>query len=108
MDDGRADVSHVGDRVSGTVSRLTDFGAFVELLPGVDGLIHLSELSWDKRVRKPGDLLKVGDRVEVVVLQVNPAERRIGLGYKQALGDPWEDVSQKYPVGSRLRARSRT
>ena len=55
---------HVGDRVSGTVSRLTDFGAFIELLPGVDGLIHVSELSWDKRVRKPGDLLKIGERVE--------------------------------------------
>ena len=55
--------------MSGTVSRLTDFGAFVELLPGVDGLIHLSELSWNKRVRKPGDLLKVGERVEAVVLR---------------------------------------
>ncbi len=91
---------HVGDRVSGTVSRLADFGAFVELLPGVDGLIHLSELSWNKRVRKPADMLKVGERVEAVILQVNPAERRIGLGYKQALGDPWDTVAQKFPVGS--------
>lgn len=91
---------HVGDRVSGTVSRLTDFGAFIELLPGVDGLIHLSELSWSKRVRKPGDLLKVGERIEAVVLQINPPERRIGLGYKQALGDPWDSISQKLPVGS--------
>jgi small subunit ribosomal protein S1 len=90
----------VGDRVTGTVSRLADFGAFVELLPGVDGLIHLSELSWDKRVRKAGDLLKIGDRVATVILQVNPADRRISLGYKQALGDPWEQVPQKYPVGS--------
>ena len=90
---------HVGDRVSGTVQRLTDFGAFVELLPGVDGLIHLSELSWEKRVRKPGDLLKIGERVDTVILSVNPAERRISLGYKQALGDPWDAVPQKYPVG---------
>jgi small subunit ribosomal protein S1 len=90
----------IGDRVDGTVSRLADFGAFVELLPGVDGLIHLSELSWDKRVRKPGDLLKVGERVAAVILQVNPADRRIGLGYKQALGDPWEQVPQKFPEGS--------
>ncbi len=90
----------VGDRVSGTVSRLADFGAFVELLPGVDGLIHISELSWNKRVRKPSDLLKVGERVEAVILQVNPAERRIGLGYKQALGDPWDTVAEKFPVGS--------
>ncbi|MBV9761631.1 MAG: 30S ribosomal protein S1 [Acidobacteriaceae bacterium] len=91
---------HVGDRVRGTVSRLTDFGAFVELLPGVDGLIHLSELSWNRRVRKPGDLLKVGEQVEAVVLQVNPEERRIGLGYKQALGDPWESVAQRFAVGT--------
>lgn len=90
----------VGDRVPGTVSRLADFGAFIELLPGVDGLIHISELSWNKRVRKPGDLLKVGERVDAVILQVNPAERRIGLGYKQALGDPWDTVAEKFPVGS--------
>jgi small subunit ribosomal protein S1 len=90
----------VGDRVNGTVSRLADFGAFIELLPGVDGLIHLSELSWDKKVRKPGDLLKVGERVAAVILQVNPADRRIGLGYKQVLGDPWEQVPRKFPVGS--------
>ena len=91
---------HMGDRVSGTISRLADFGAFVELLPGVEGLIHLSELSWDKRVRKPADVLKPGERIEAVILQVNPAERRIGLGYKQVLGDPWETISEKYPVGS--------
>jgi small subunit ribosomal protein S1 len=92
----------VGDRISGTVSRLADFGAFVELFPGVDGLIHLSELSWDKKVRKPGDLLKIGDRVDAVVLQVNAADKRIGLGYKQVLGDPWESIAEKYPVGSTI------
>jgi small subunit ribosomal protein S1 len=91
---------NIGDRVSGTVSRLTDFGAFVELLPGVDGLIHLSELSWNKRVRKPGDLLKPGERVEAVVLQVNPGEKRISLGYKQALGDPWDLIPSKFPLGT--------
>ena len=91
---------NVGDRVSGTVSRLADFGAFVELMPGVDGLIHLSELSWDKRIRKPGDILKVGERVETVIKQVNLADRRIGLGYKQALGDPWEQVPKKFPEHS--------
>ena len=94
-----------GDRVSGTVSRLTDFGAFVELLPGVDGLIHLSEMSWDKRVRKPSDVVKVGERVDVVVLQVNPAEKRIALGLKQTLGDPWEALPQKYPVGSAVEGK---
>jgi small subunit ribosomal protein S1 len=89
-----------GDRVTGTVSRLTDFGAFVELMPGVDGLIHLSEMTWDKRIRKPGDVVKVGDRVEVVVLQVNTADKRIGLGLKQAMGDPWATLPEKHPVGS--------
>lgn len=91
-----------GQRVSGTVSRLTDFGAFVELLPGVDGLIHLSEMSWDKRVRKPGDVVKPGERVEVVVLQVNPTEKRISLGLKQTLGDPWEALPTRFPVGSQV------
>ncbi len=91
-----------GQRVSGTVSRLTDFGAFVELLPGVDGLIHLSEMSWDKRVRKPGDVVKPGERVDVVVLQVNPTEKRISLGLKQTLGDPWESLPARFPVGSQV------
>jgi small subunit ribosomal protein S1 len=87
-----------GDRVRGVVSRLTDFGAFVELDPGVDGLIHLSEMSWSKKVRKPSDVLKPGDQVEAVVLTVNIPEHRIGLGLKQALGDPWEEAPNKYPV----------
>jgi small subunit ribosomal protein S1 len=91
---------HVGDRVKGTVARVTDFGAFVELEAGLDGLIHLSEMSWSKKVRKPGDLLKPGDTVEVVVLGVNPADKRISLGLKQALGDPWEEVEKKYAVGA--------
>jgi len=91
---------HVGDRVQGKVSRLADFGAFVELLPGVDGLIHISEMSWAKKVRKPSDLLKTGEMVEAVVLGVNAADRRISLGLKQALGDPWEDALKKFPVGA--------
>jgi small subunit ribosomal protein S1 len=89
-----------GERVSGTVTRLTDFGAFVELEKGVEGLIHLSELSWSKKVRKPADVVKPGDLVEVVVLGVNAAERRISLGLKQALGDPWAEAPQKFPVNS--------
>ena len=67
---------------------------------GVEGLIHLSELSWSKKVRKPADIVKPGDMVEVAVLGVNPAERRISLGLKQALGDPWEDAVKKHSVGS--------
>jgi|HigsolmetaAR201D_1030396.scaffolds.fasta_scaffold04639_8 Ribosomal protein S1 len=90
----------VGDRVHGKVVRLQDFGAFVELAPGVDGLIHVSELSWSKKVRKPSDVVKVGDLVDVVVLGINAAEKRISLGLKQALGDPWDEVETKFPVGS--------
>ncbi len=94
---------HTGDRVQGKVSRLADFGAFVELLPGVDGLIHISEMSWAKKVKKPSDLLKTGEMVEAVVLGVNAADRRISLGLKQALGDPWEDALKKYTGGRRSR-----
>jgi small subunit ribosomal protein S1 len=89
-----------GERVHGTVSRLADFGAFVELEPGVEGLIHISEMSWAKKVRKPGDLLKVGETVEAVILNINPAEKRIALGLKQALGDPWKDATQRFAAGT--------
>ena len=94
----------IGDKVIGTVARLTDFGAFIELAPGVDGLIHQSEMSWSKKVRKPSEILKVGEQVEAVVLQVNAAEHRIGLGLKQALGDPWEEAQKKYPIGTTVEA----
>jgi small subunit ribosomal protein S1 len=91
----------VGDRVRGTVSKLMDFGAFVELEPGIEGLIHISEMSWSKgKVRKPGDVVKPGETVEAVILGINAAERRISLGLKQALGDPWVDVPQRFPLGS--------
>ncbi len=90
----------VGQRVQGPVVRLTDFGAFVQLEPGVDGMIHVSEMSWSKKVKKPADAVKMGEVVDVVVLSVNGAQRRIGLGLKQALGDPWQDVEKKFPVGS--------
>jgi small subunit ribosomal protein S1 len=93
-----------GDRVKGRVSRLTDFGAFVELEPGVEGLIHLSEMSWTKRVRKPADVLRKDETVEAVVLGVNPGEKRISLGLKQALGDPWEEAEKKYAVGTVVEA----
>jgi small subunit ribosomal protein S1 len=92
----------VGQRVTGTVTRLMDFGAFVELEPGVEGLIHVSEMSWVKKVRKPSDMLKTGDTVEAVVLNISVPEKRISLGLKQALGDPWADVSQKFGVGSEV------
>jgi small subunit ribosomal protein S1 len=90
----------VGDRVHGTVSRLQDFGAFITLEPGVDGLVHISEMSWSKKIRKPGDVVKVGEAVEAVILGVNIGEHRISLGLKQALGDPWDQVEQKFATGT--------
>jgi small subunit ribosomal protein S1 len=95
----------IGERVRGTVTRLTDFGAFMELEPGVEGLIHVSEMSWARKVRKPSDLLKSGDIAEAIILGVNADERRISLGLKQALGDPWRDAAQKFPVGSAVEGK---
>ena len=95
-----ADKYKVGERVKGTVTRVTDFGAFVELEKGIEGLVHLSEMSWSKKVRKPSDVVNPGDVVDVVVLGVNAPDRRISLGLKQALGDPWVDAARKFPVGS--------
>ncbi len=89
-----------GERINGTVTRLMDFGAFVELEPGIEGLIHVSEMSWVKKVRRAADVLSAGDTVEAVILSVQPVERRISLGLKQALGDPWADAGKKFPVGS--------
>ena len=93
-----------GERVTGAVTRVTDFGAFVELEKGIEGLIHLSEMSWSKKARKPADVLKPGEQVEVMVLGVNQADRRIALGLKQALGDPWVEAPQKFPVGAVVEA----
>ena len=98
--DTAAEKYKVGERVRGTVTRIVDFGAFIELEPGVEGLIHISEMSWAKRVKKASDVVKQGDTVEAVVLGVNVAEKRISLGLKQALGDPWADAAQRFPVGS--------
>jgi small subunit ribosomal protein S1 len=90
----------IGDRVRGVVTRVLDFGAFIEVEPGIEGLIHVSEMSWVKRVRKASDLLKPGETVEAIVLGINPAERRMSLGLKQALGDPWEDAQRKFSAGT--------
>jgi small subunit ribosomal protein S1 len=88
-----------GDRVTGEITRLTDFGAFVEVLPGVEGLIHVSEMSWTKRVRRPEDILKKGERVEAVVLKIDAAASRLSLGLKQVLGNPWDTVKDRYAAG---------
>jgi small subunit ribosomal protein S1 len=89
-----------GSRVTGKISRVADFGAFVELAPGVEGLIHVSEMSWMKKNVRAVDVVKAGEMVQVVVLGVNPTEKRIALGLKQALGDPWDEAMKKYPVGA--------
>jgi small subunit ribosomal protein S1 len=90
----------LGERVRGTVTRVLEFGAFVELEPGIEGLIHVSEMSWAKKVRIASDVVKPGEAVEVVVLGVNQAEHRISLGLKQALGDPWAKVAESFATGT--------
>lgn len=89
-----------GERARGTVTRIADFGAFVEIEPGIEGLIHISEMSWAKKVRNPGDLVKVGETVEAVILGINLGERRMSLGLKQALGDPWVGAGGKFAPGT--------
>ncbi len=90
----------VGERVRGTVTRVAEFGAFVELEPGIEGLIHVSEMSWGKKMRSASTLVKPGEIVDAVILGVNAAERRMSLGLKQALGDPWAEVAERYAVGT--------
>jgi small subunit ribosomal protein S1 len=92
----------VNQRITGTITRLADFGAFVEIEPGVEGLIHISEMSYGKKLRHPSDMLKQGDRVDAVILGIKPEERRISLGLKQTLTDPWTEVQKKFPVGSQI------
>ena len=98
--DSAAGKYKLGERARGTVTRVLEFGAFVELEPGIEGLIHVSEMSWAKKIRMASDVVKPGETVEVVILGVNQAEHRISLGLKQALGDPWANVAQSLPVGS--------
>ncbi len=95
----------VGTRVRGRVVSLTPFGAFVEVEPGLEGLIHISELSWTKRPKHPSEVLKEGEEVEAVVLRLDPAERRLSLGLKQTQPDPWQALTEKYPPGSILKGR---
>jgi small subunit ribosomal protein S1 len=94
-------------RVRGRVVSLTDYGAFVELEPGVEGLIHVSEMSWSKRVKHPSKILNVGDEIEAMVLGVDPGARRISLGLKQVEANPWLELAEKYPPGTRITGRVR-
>jgi small subunit ribosomal protein S1 len=97
----------VGTRVQGKVVGVTDYGAFVQLEPGVEGLVHVSEMSWSKRVKHPSKIVKAGDELEVAVLEVKTDQRRISLGLKQTLPDPWEAAAEKYPVGTIVTGRIR-
>src|SRR6202040_1694957 len=97
----------IGARVAGKVVNLTDYGAFVELETGVEGLIHVSEMSWSKRVKHPSKVLNVGQEVDAMVLGVDPTARRISLGLKQVENNPWHDLADKYPVGSKIQGKVR-
>lgn len=97
----------VGDKVKGKVVVMADYGAFVEVAPGVEGLIHVSEMSWSQHLRSAQDFMKVGDEVEAVVLTLDREERKMSLGIKQLKQDPWEDIEIKYPVGSKHTAKVR-
>ena len=97
----------VGDKVKGKVVVIADYGAFIEIIPGVEGLIHVSEMSWSQHLRTAQDFLKVGDEVEAVILTLDREERKMSLGIKQLIPDPWADILTKYPVGSRHTATVR-
>ena len=96
-----------GDKVKGRVVVMTDYGAFVEIAPGVEGLIHVSEMSWSQHLRSAQDFMKVGDEVEAVVLNLDREDRKMSLGIKQLKNDPWENIETKYPIGSKHTARVR-
>ena len=97
----------VGDKVKGKVVVMADYGAFVEIAPGVEGLIHVSEMSWSQHLRSAQDFMKVGDEVEAVILTLDLDERKMSLGIKQLKNDPWENIDTKYPIGSRHTAKVR-
>jgi small subunit ribosomal protein S1 len=92
----------IGSRVTGRVRNLTNFGAFVEIEEGIDGLVHISDLSWTRRIHHPSEVLKKGDKVDVTILNIDKDNRRVSLGYKQLIEDPWEHLSEVYPVGTNV------
>ena len=97
----------VGDKVTGRVVVMADYGAFIEIAPGVEGLIHVSEMSWSQHLRSAQDFMKVGDEIEAVILTLDREDRKMSLGIKQLRNDPWENIETKYPVGSKHTARVR-
>ena len=100
--EGVADKYPVGTKFTGRVTNITDYGAFVELEPGIEGLVHVSEMSWTKKNVHPGKIVSTSQEVEVMVLDVDPVKRRISLGLKQCLDNPWTSFVDKYPVGTEL------
>jgi small subunit ribosomal protein S1 len=97
----------IGNKLRGKVSSITDYGAFVELEPGVEGLVHVSEMSWSKRAKHPKNIVKVGDDVDVQVLRLDPKDRRVSLGMKQVMANPWETARERYQIGQRVKGRVR-
>ena len=97
----------VGDKVKGKVVVMADYGAFIEIAPGVEGLIHVSEMSWTQHLRSAQDFMKVGDEVEAVILTLDREERKMSLGIKQLKPDPWENIEERFPVGSKHTAKVR-
>lgn len=95
-----ADQFQIGQKIKGKISNITDFGIFVQLMPGVDGLVHISDLSWTEHVKHPADIFKKGDEVEAIITDINKQKKKISLGVKQLTENPWENIEQKYPVGS--------
>ena len=96
---------HVNDIVKGKVTKLTEFGAFVELEEGIEGLVHISEFSWTKKINKPGDMVSVGQEVEAMILGYDIQAGRVSLGFKQATENPWDSISEKFPVGTKVKGK---
>ena len=105
--DGLKTDLNIGDKVKGNVVVIADYGAFIEIAPGVEGLVHVSEMSWSQHLRTANDFLKVGDEVEAVVLTLDKEERKMSLGIKQLIPDPWENIESKYPVQSKHNSKVR-
>ncbi len=93
--------------IKGTVASLTDYGAFVELEPGIEGLVHISEMSWTKHIRHPSRILSIGDEIEIMILSVDEEKRKISLGLKQTIDNPWDTISERYPIGTKIEGKVR-
>ena len=90
----------IGDKINGAISNITDFGIFVQIMPGIDGLVHVSDLSWTEHINHPGDIYKKSDKLEAVILEIDEDNKRVSLGVKQLFDDPWEKIEEQYPVGT--------